>query len=427
MRAFYSAVALKGMLALLAGGAAVHAGDPAAPAAPDGKSLSKALEESIIYVETAKPGVKLSGYVEASYTNQFASQGENGAASTESVFRADGHNDFNINAFKLVVENELSEDRGAWSAGFRTDVFYGEDANAFAPNDPAVGDSDLYLEQAYVALRIPIGNGLDVQFGKMTSFIGIEADERPANMNFTYGLVNAALENGNATGVQFTYPFTKTVKATLNISNGWDGSDSGLFSSGVVHWGGAISGQIVINNPEETAFVAPTFLFMPEGAPNQATPGFLENEPYLVTEMYGQWQPACVPGKRLTLAFDAVAGFASSGTDAAFGVPRDDNSNFWGIALFGKYQFTPVFSLATRLEYVHNDDSAKLIGNAIPGSNALFPTDAPADLYAATLTAGFDLWENVMSRVEYRYDYGPDAIINGRDQHQLAVDVVYSF
>ncbi|HSI86896.1 MAG: outer membrane beta-barrel protein [Candidatus Methylacidiphilales bacterium] len=416
----------------------VLAGDSKAVATSDpkiSKALAKAIDDQTIYVETAKPGIRLSGYVEASYTNQFASSGENGLGSTEDGLKGDfTHNDFNINAIKLVIEKDLSDDRSAWSVGFRTDIFFGEDALSFAPNDPAVGTSDLYLQQVFIKLRIPVGRGLDVSVGKTVGFIGYEADERPANMNYSYGLVNVALQNGNATGIQLGYPLTDHIQLNLNVSNGWDGSDVGPYANGALRNGAVtVCGQVVFSAPGGNAYIAPTFMVCTQGAPVLASVGMRENEPLVFGNLYGQWQPECIPNKRLTLAFDSVAAFASSGTDdllATPGAPVDDNTNWWGIALFSKYQFTSIFSLAVRAEYIHNDDGAKFLNNSVPGNNAAFaafPNGSSADAWSGTLTAGFDIWENVSTRIEYRYDRGPDDLIGGSDQHQIAVDVSYSF
>ncbi|PTX99865.1 hypothetical protein DB346_18825 [Verrucomicrobia bacterium LW23] len=392
------------------------------------KDLKTIVDDQAIYVETAQRGVRLSGYVEASYTNQFASKGE-ASESTESALRNDvDHNDFNINAFKLVLEKDLSDRKDEWSAGFRTDLWFGEDAVRFGGADPATSPGEsLFLHQAFVSMRVPVGNGLIVKFGKIAGLLGYEAEERPENMNYSFGLMSTNYYNGASTGVMLTYPFTEHLEATVGMVSSWEGSDTAFFGLGIQEFGNAFTGQITYTVPGGNAWLSGTFFVAPDGSVDQASPAFLDNLPLAVGEISGEWRPKCVPNEALILAFDLMAGFAGSGTDAVFGAPTQDNSNWWGLGLYSKYRFTPVFSLAGRAEYLHNDDSGKIVGNSIPGNNAASPLGSSTDLWSGTITAGFDLWENVLTRVEYRYDRGSDDTINGLDQHQVSVDVVYSF
>ncbi len=105
--------------------------------AKDQKDLKKVIEDQgINYVETAQKGITLSGYVDTSYTYQFAGPGEYGPAgytagvpNTHAALRQfdTSNNTFNINAVKIALEKALP-DKNEWAAGFRIDAIYGEDA-----------------------------------------------------------------------------------------------------------------------------------------------------------------------------------------------------------------------------------------------------------------------------------------------------------
>src|SRR5258706_1928259 len=82
--------------------------------AGDGKDLKKYVEDQGIYVETAQHGIVLSGYVDTSYTYQFAGNSATqpnsiGSEANGRQFDSD-HNDFNINAFMLALEKQLPKD-----------------------------------------------------------------------------------------------------------------------------------------------------------------------------------------------------------------------------------------------------------------------------------------------------------------------------
>ena len=148
------------------------------------------------FAETARQGVKLSGYVDFGYSYNFTGGGS-GTSDVSGRFASDtaARGDFNLYAAKFTLERGLAPENRA-QAGFRVDVMIGEDATYLA-NRNAVANtrnyeqnsSALLLEQAYVSLRAPVGNGWDFQIGKFVSILGFEVIERPANLNITYGLL----------------------------------------------------------------------------------------------------------------------------------------------------------------------------------------------------------------------------------------------
>jgi len=186
---------IKRMIAVLAALVAVTSLS-LADSGPDAsaKDTKKMVQNN--FVETAQKGVKLSGYVDAGYSYNFtgASSGTDNVAGRFGSDTA-GKGDFNLYAFKIALEKALTSENKA-QAGFRTDVMIGEDANYLSNRtsgqDGLNNDQNsnaLFLEQAYVAIRAPVGNGWDFKVGKFVSILGYEVIERPGNMNITYGLL----------------------------------------------------------------------------------------------------------------------------------------------------------------------------------------------------------------------------------------------
>ncbi|MEZ0298470.1 MAG: outer membrane beta-barrel protein [Candidatus Methylacidiphilales bacterium] len=381
-----------------------------APTSKDAKDLKKIVEDNGIYVETAQKGVVLSGYVDTSYTYQFGSTaGPNGAGFGNPVTEAAGrqfdtkNNDFNINAFKLTLEKALS-DKNEWSAGFRADLMFGEDASILAATDPATTPGgDLFLEQAYVSLRVPVGNGLDFKIGKFVTLLGYEIIESPGNLNFSRGFLFTNAIPLTHTGILMSYKFNDIVDAQFGVVNGWNNSDKTPAQDFP-----AITGRLAINAPGGNATLATSFIYSANGD----NTGVAGNGNQFVIDVWGQWYPTFVADKKLLFALNGDYGYADqSPFDGVNGT-----SQWYGVAAYAKYQFTPVFSLASRGEWMHTDDGQKF---GLPGLGT--------DVWSYTLTAGFNIWENVLTRVEYRYDRGEADTINGFDQHQIAVNVVYSF
>ena len=155
------------------------------------------------FLESEQKGIQLSGYVDSGYSYNFNSS-SSAKSPVTGRFGSDeaSRGDFNLYAVKLALEKAMSAENKA-QAGFRTDVMIGEDAyylaNRYAGFNANWGDNNsqnsnyLFLEQAYVSIRAPVGNGWDFKVGKFASILGYEVMERPANMNTTYGLLFDAM------------------------------------------------------------------------------------------------------------------------------------------------------------------------------------------------------------------------------------------
>jgi len=91
---------------------------------------------------------------------------------------------FNLDAIGLTLEKPLDESE--WSAGYKVDLMMGPDANTLNTTS-VVGqnNSDFAIEQAYVILNAPVGNGLDFKVGVFDSIVGYESTKDDLNPNFT--------------------------------------------------------------------------------------------------------------------------------------------------------------------------------------------------------------------------------------------------
>ncbi|MDL5047487.1 outer membrane beta-barrel protein [Oscillatoria amoena NRMC-F 0135] len=409
--------------------------------------MKKLLEDQGIqpnYVETAQKGVKLSGYVDVSYTykpTKGASQNPNNVTppfGSRGNFDNDS-NDFSVNAVKLALEKELS-DANEFTAGFRIDGMMGEDAGIL--NGAGGGSaSNLFLEQAYVQFRAPVGNGLDFKVGKFVTLLGYEVIESPANLNFSRGLLFTFAIPLTHTGALASYKFNDVVDMQLGIVNGWNnddtfygrtavGSPTGNPFDNTGDFAKAVTGRINVTAPGGNANIAQSFIFSPDGEQNAFGPNAaaFTSQNAWVYDIWGNWAPKFANDK-LLLGFNFDIGQVDGRNYVNNAVPLTnqikDEALWYGIALYAKYQFTPKFSLATRGEYFV-DEGGWRNGINTYGNNAL----KASELWSWTITASFDLWENMLARLEYRYDTGNQPVlgyVNGTDQHSIALNFVYSF
>src|SRR5436309_759459 len=119
-------------------------------------------EEKVSTVMTALSSTTLSGYVDTSAQWNF---GTGNARLPDYKFggssKADG---FNLDVVQIRVEKPLDE--AEWAAGYRVDLWAGPDANILGTQSAfntggRAGLADFAVRQAYVALRMPVGNGID--------------------------------------------------------------------------------------------------------------------------------------------------------------------------------------------------------------------------------------------------------------------------
>ncbi|MEM9399423.1 MAG: outer membrane beta-barrel protein [Verrucomicrobiota bacterium] len=378
-----------------------HAGDAPAPVSKD---LQEAIEETN-YVETAQPGIILSGYVDAGYIYNFTAgtMGQRWLGGD-----GDAHGDFELNQMKLVLEKPLS-DANELQAGFRADLMFGEDAASFTSNASGSPDGDtLYVQQGYVQFRLPIGNGLDVLFGKHQQSLGWEAEERPANINITGG-ISALGDPGGTIGMLAIYPVNDYVELNFGVNNGSGADDNaGLDASDDDY---AVTGQFTLFAPGGNASWSNGFNYSWGGGNISAN-----DDHALILNSLGEWMPQFANDK-LLFAYNFTYVFAED-----FNPGGSNDSEYFGIGLYTKYYFTDIFSLGARAEYMHTDDQ-NIVG--------LTTTSGSNDLWSLTGTLGFDLLENLLIRAEYRVDLGNDVAVDGTNTddlvHTLASEVTYSF
>ena len=402
------------------------------------------------FVETAQKGIKLSGYVDAGYSYNFTGASA-GTSDVTGRFGPDtaAKGDFNLYAVKIALEKALTSENKA-QAGFRTDVMIGEDAYYLAnrtyesaENNEQQNSNYLFLEQAYVAIRAPVGNGWDFKVGKFVSILGYEVMERPANMNTTFGLLFNKMPLWYV-GVLSSYKFDDYLDAKLGVVNG-SNSDNNT-TTGLDGDGCAVLAALNVTAPGGNANWSNNFQYSSNSDNNSATPnyniggvsiqgGYQNTNPNpslnynngqaytFIYNSWGNWAPKFGKDK-LLLAFNTLLTTIGGGGEYQ---PLGYNANCteYGVGAYAKYQFNDWFSLSSRGEYL-----------GITTNGASF------DLWEYTLTAGFNVIDNLLIRAEYRLDWGNNSVnnydTNGGDvignastsagpAHYAGAEVVYSF
>ena len=194
-------------------------GNVAMAAHQEGHAATHIEKESIF----TSLGFKISGAVEASYTQNFNNPNTN--ENQLRIFDTQA-NSFVPQVAQIVFEKTaVASGSTADRVGFRARLNFGAQSRfsrARTNFQPGTANDELDFQELYAEYIAPIGNGLKIQAGKMNTLIGYEGINSWENPNmsrtFMFGLGQAF----TTTGIRFTYPLASWGTVALGLVNGWD-------------------------------------------------------------------------------------------------------------------------------------------------------------------------------------------------------------
>jgi len=385
-------------------------------------------------VMTALSSTTLSGYVD---TSMEWNLGTGNAGSPKYAFGGQGKTDgFNLNVVRLVLAKD-PDAADSWGAGYKVDLIFGPDANALATQSGGAA-SDFGVKQAYVDLKMPVGNGIDWKIGVFDTIIGYEVFQSAENPNYTRSW-GYTIEPTTHTGVLASYQFADWLSASAGIANTYgpainardvnvNGTQNesyktymasiGLtapkdwgFVAGSTLYGGIINGF----NAASPAANGPNIAIIGPGADQTSLyVGASVNTPIKELKLGVSYDYAAVANQNKT----GLPGAAGNGTTSGY-------AN--AVGLYATYQATEKLSLNSRGEYASHSGGA-VVGN-------------PAKVIEFTETVQYDLWKNVVSRLELRWDHAADgkaafggtsaaAVLAGhglKNSEEVIASLVYKF
>jgi putative OmpL-like beta-barrel porin-2 len=352
---------------------------------------------------------EISGFASASYLYDF-----NDTHGTRTVDGRtfDTHaNQFSVNKFKLALEKPIDYNPTNWIVGYRADLIFGQDASVIHSSSGLGAGSfnlgnDGDLEQAFVDINIPVGNGLKVIVGKTVTLMGVEVIEEVANPNWSEGNQFLFVENFTQTGVQLAYKWNDSLDTEFVVFNGWDvlpDNNTGLSYMGRL-------GYAVDSNT--------TLAVLGYGGPEQTTVSLGG------TGTTSNWRD----GAEL-IATHKFTDKLNSDVQFDYGREQkvvDTGDSEWVAAgLWLTYDFTDKIELAFRQDYLRDKDGARTDG--VDGFPVFAPGAGP-ELYSSTLTLNYKPIDNVQIRPEVRWDHADKPVYNGiKDQFTLGMGVAYLF
>jgi hypothetical protein len=365
-------------------------------------------------VLTALSTTTISGYVDTSMQWNPGTGNQNLPAITPNGrpggTKADG---FNLNVIALTLSKPAGEE--AWSAGYNATLLFGPDAAGYNTSVGAF-PGDFSLKDAYVDLHAPLGNGLDIKLGTYTEILGYEVYETGNNPNYTrsYGY---AIEPTAMTGVLAGYQLSSSVAVNAGICDAWNAGVNARSSPPKAESFKTYMGSVTFTCPTNCGFVSGSTLS--GGAIN----GFDAGTGADKTSLYiGGTLNTPIPSVKVGAAYD----YAMLGPNQ-FGAVQRQSGYQGAFGLYVSWQATEKLSLYSRGEYF--SESGYLAGAGVAG--------AAASAFEFTETVQYELWKNVLARLEFRWDhaehgsgfggFAAGAAPNAENAFMLAANIVYKF
>jgi hypothetical protein len=342
-------------------------------------------EEKLSPLQTALSSTVISGYVN---TAARWNPGTGNANPPQYIYNDQNKQDaFSLDVVDLTIEKPLDEAK--WAAGYRVDLWFGQDANTFASQSPFADSGDFAIRQAYVALRAPVGNGLDFKVGAFDSVVGYESHDAGKNPNYTrsYG---TTIEPHTHTGVLASYQFSDVLTVKGGIANTYgpmiNENANFTFPQQKAESYKTYMAAFALTAPESMGSLAGSTLYA--GVVN----GFDQAVYGTMTSWYvGATVATPIKELRVGAAFDYA--------NIHGGYDNNNGGFAWNVAGYVSFQATEKLSLHARCEYLKHNDSDF--------------TYLPTKLFETTATIQYDLWQNVISRVEFRWDHAADGADDG--------------
>jgi hypothetical protein len=361
--------------------------------------------------------ITISGFVTASYFYDVASSKDNHP--TGYLWNT-AMNQFTLNKAKLTLAGPAL-DKDKWSATYNLSLLYGQDQ----PIDDPSGGGYSAIREAYIVVNVPVGTGLEVKVGEMTSLLNYESGDGGAvNDNFSQGYQWFYTGNPPADTVQLSYDFNDMFGAKLRVQNG-------LYNGEVGTGQKTLMAGVYVKPDKKTSL---SFIGFEGKQDNLGPPSYsLDGASFIGSRQLMETY-------NLTFALEGdyfhFSGFDPQDAGFATGAPHGD---FWSVGGWLTADLDPKWRLALRGELVDDPRGFGTIYNspnpaaveygALGFPSSIYTSGEGQELTEITLTLDYKATPNVKIQPEIRWNHSTvSAAFNGKsDQVIMGMGVSYIF
>lgn len=375
---------------------------PATQPEPTPRPLIGLLGQTPIGEALGDARINIFGHAEASWTHNFTSGGR---LLPGRVFDIE-NDDPTLNQIDLTVERSVELNADHWDFGGRVEFIWGGDPRFihslglfdYQGFDNGT-DNQFDLNQAYVDINAPVGNGLRVRMGKFVTLLGYEVINPTGNPLYSHSYMFGYAIPFTHTGIVATYKVNDQLTVNAGVTRGWDTT--------LEDNNGALGflGSAAFTLSDKTAFSV-NVVAGPDQAGNN-------NDWRTVID-------AVLTHKisdDLTVGLNADYGYEA---DSAASVSGSD-AQWFGVAGYLSKTLNKSLTLNARAEYFNDQDGARISGTS-------------TSWYEATLGVAIKpmpddpVGQNLVLRPEVRFDYAEEPVFNGDyNQFTFGIDAYFTF
>jgi len=340
----------------------------------------------------------LSGYISTSY------RADSGTG-TSGYSKASASDRFSLDVVDLKFAS--AQGQGEYSAGYTFELWLGPLAKTRPVSSTGNNTQTVAVEQANIDLHLPVGSGLDLKIGHFNTIVGYESDHHSTNPHFTqsWGLT---IEPTHHTGILGSYTVSDNLSIGLGLAN--------------TAFGSAMNATAA--DEDDKALLAKLNYTLPDSL------GLLGGNTINLAYIDGQGQntKTSQPGNSATKKQHLYAGIRDIGLseDLTMGLAYDldkgqgAGADNWSLHTYLSYTLSAKATLNFRYGYVDAPDV--YYGNMDSTAGVGFQGDS------YTTTLDYKLWENVVSRIEWRHDKSDGITGAGsKDADSFYINLVYIF
>jgi hypothetical protein len=357
--------------------------------------------------------LEVGGFVTGSYLYNFNQPGHpsTGAASQPINQFNNRHDEFSFDAAKIEIGKTPG---GPGEAGFQFEMLYGQNADILRRGSPtritdvdgdgtadvisvgAFGDSDMgvFVQEAYASYNL---GGVTWKLGKFETLLGYEVLDSYKNPNITHGVLFTWAIPLYHTGLLASGNFSEAVTWSLGLTDGFNNVIEN-------NDGKAIVGQLAFTSGP--FFAALNGFFgseASEGSDSAVTQGSVDD--FWIFDGILTFAPSDSMSFWVNADLGTVEDLPLVDS-ATLAVPvGDDDPEYWGVAVGGKFKITDKLGFALRGEYFEDDDNIRGTAFGLIGVDG-----ADIEILTATGTLSYAFTQNLLLRGEVRWDQADNSV-----------------
>jgi hypothetical protein len=341
--------------------------------------------------------VDVSGVVAASFNYRLHESDIDGdLVGGNSVFDYPNANTFQVDQVWLTLDKAPTEEsRG----GFHADFIAGTSALAQGSSNGLSGDGEPYLYSAYVSYLAPIGDGVQVDFGRLGSPLGAEVLQTNGNFFITLGNV-FGLQPVTFTGISAATQVTDEIGVVFGVVNDVYSDTATATAQDKAYYG-------------QVAYTGDTFGLNIGGIIGRDSGACSATAD-------GDCQTSVVDVVLTADPTEDLSLWANFDWKHTSGSSTDVHGDAFGIALAGRLAVGETMGVSSRFEYVETEDT---LVSSTPGTD-------DSEVISLTGTLDKTLAEGLVGKLELRWDTelgdaSAGRFAGGRNDQLVAVAQMY--